>query len=703
MSAPLPLAHAHYANVSGYVLFTAISLIALSLFAYTIVRRAIPLLKAQADPRFNRAGERLWVAFRCWLLQWKHPRYRWAGLLHVIIFAGFLSLSLRSTELVMSGVFDAVSLERHLGEWFAVGYGVLKDYAATAALIAVVLAAVRRFFFRPARYEPRPGDAHHHMAEALTVLGFIAALMISESVFGASTYRLSGGEAPATYSLASGVSHLLGALGPGRLESIRQYSFLAHEITFFGFLCFLPFAKHFHVLTSLLNIYFSRLDRGTVKPVRWNVPESDLDKLPSLGVRYLSDFTWKHLLDFYSCADCGRCSDNCPANAAGRRLSPRFLTIQARDYIFARYTIFGKPVPDMALVGNVYSADEIWSCTTCGACEEECPMQIEYIDKIVDMRRALVEDGEVPSTLKKPMKALESRGNPFGKLEKKRADWAKVNDGEASLDVKVLSGTTAAKTLFFVDSVGAYDDRIQRVTRTAARLLSETGENFGILGAAEKDSGHDVRRFGEESLFQVLRESNTEAILASGVERIVTGDPHAFNALRHDYRGLPPVEHLSQYLARQVRTEKLQLVGTPEATVVTYHDPCYLGRHNQIYDEPREVLDAIPGIKRVEMQRCRDRSFCCGGGGLMLFYEAQEKERMGVLRVKMAAEAGANTIVTACPFCLINIEDAIKVAGMEGNMRAMDLTEFVSLHLPVRYLPEETAAIAGPLVTTAVH
>jgi Fe-S oxidoreductase len=233
-----------------------------------------------------------------------------------------------------------------------------------------------------------------------------------------------------------------------------------------------------------------------------------------------------------------------------------------------------------------------------------------------------------------------------------------------------------------VDSITSYDDRMQAIGQATARLLTAAGEDFAILGKAEKDSGHEVRRFGEEMLFQTLKEMNTEAIENSGAKQIVTADPHAYNALKNDYEDLPPVEHISQYLLRQLKAGKLQLSanGDPDK-VYTYHDPCYLGRHNEVYEDPRQVLDAIPGLKRVEMVKSRDRSFCCGGGGLMLFYEPEEEQRMGVLRVQMAAEAGANVIVTACPFCLVNMEDAIKVAGMEGQLEAIDLAELVQRHL----------------------
>jgi Fe-S oxidoreductase len=283
--------------------------------------------------------------------------------------------------------------------------------------------------------------------------------------------------------------------------------------------------------------------------------------------------------------------------------------------------------------------------------------------------------------LQKPLSAVEKRGNPWGKMERKRADWAKEL-GE-DVPVQILDGKEQAPMLYFVDSITSFDDRMQAIGRATATLLHRSGADFGILGKAEKDSGHEIRRFGEEMLFQDLRDHNAEMIAASGAQHIVTADPHAYNALKNDYRDLPPVEHISQYLARSIRQGSLSFKPSPdgEQKVYTYHDPCYLGRHNHLYDAPRRVIDALPNVKRVEMSQSKDRSFCCGGGGLMLFYEPQEEQRMGVVRVKMAEAAGANVIVTACPFCLVNIEDGIKVAGLEGKMEAIDLTELVVQHL----------------------
>jgi Fe-S oxidoreductase len=267
-------------------------------------------------------------------------------------------------------------------------------------------------------------------------------------------------------------------------------------------------------------------------------------------------------------------------------------------------------------------------------------------------------------------------------MEKKRPEWATDKAFAAECRVKLLEKGESAENLFFVDSITSFDDNIKEIARRTAKILTRAGVDFAILGKDEKDSGNEVVRFGEEMLFQNLKAHNTEAILASGVTGIVTADPHAYNALKNDYKGLPPVRHISQIIAEKVRSGALRLkpVQDPDKVYV-YHDPCYLGRHNGVYEDPRAVLDAIEGLKRVELEKSRDRSFCCGGGGLMLFYEPEEETRMGVLRVNMAAEAGATVIITACPFCLVNLQDAIKVAGKEGQMEAMDLTLLVESHL----------------------
>jgi Fe-S oxidoreductase len=630
---------------------------------------------------------RLGRVFKYWLGQWKHPRYRTAGILHIFIFAGFIVLALRAFTVLIVGVSQNFVMPGLSGRAGPV-YNIVTDYAATIVFLCMVIAVIRRLVFKPERYAVPARYGTGHTADAIFLLSLIALLMVADSLFAAAKTagQLQQGqpvEVLAALSLPWILQKALLSASLPTLGSVYFGAYLVHELTFYFLLCYRPFGIQFHVETSLFNIYFAKLDREILKPVRWGVSDEHLDQVKSFGVKTFEDFTWKHMLDFYSCADCGRCSDNCPANSVGRPLSPRFISIKARDYAFKHYPVLGRANNGAALVGGrdsggIYSEDEIWSCTTCGACEEECPLLVEYIDKIVDLRRGMVDEGNVPQSLQKPLKAMESRGNPYGKMEKKKADWANAKEFQQTCHVKTLDHRNGGDTLYFVDSITSYDDRMQSIGRATAKILRHVGENFGILGSAEKDSGHEVRRFGEETLFMALRDHNVDAIKASGVRRIVTADPHAYNALKHDYKDLPPVEHISQVIAREVKAGKIKFNPIEnEDSVYTYHDPCYLGRHNQIYDDPRDVLDAIPGLKRVEMSRSRDRSFCCGGGGLMLFYEPKEDQRMGVKRVKMAAEAGANVIVTACPFCMTNIEDAIKVAGMEGKMTAIDLAELV--------------------------
>ncbi|BBO68055.1 hypothetical protein DSCA_19850 [Desulfosarcina alkanivorans] len=683
----LPPAKLTFLGIPTVILSILIPIVGMVVFAYIMALRSVPLVRSAPDKRLDRIPVRLFNVLKIWLGQYRQPRYMLAGVVHIVIFAGFLILSVRSCSLVIIGISESFVMPGFGG---VVGhiYNFFKDYAATVVLIACAIAAWRRAVVKPERYKVPDKYGKDHTAEALFVLGMISTLMISESLFEASSVAANTqaglhAEFLAPLSLAWLFKQSLLSTSIQALQAIHIMAYYVHDLTFFFFLCFLPLGKHFHVITSLFNVFFMRIDRGNIKPVRHGIKDDELDDLESFGVKKLEDFTWKHILDFYSCADCGRCSDNCPANAVGRPLSPRFISIKGRDLTFKNYPIYpyGAPIKKSEdLIGTTYEEDEIWSCTTCGACEQECPIGIEYIDKIVDLRRGMVDEGMVPQSLQKPLKALEKRGNPWGKMEKKRADWTK--DLPADVPVKDLAKKDSAEALYFVDSITSYDDRMQEIGRATATVLSRAGADFGILGKKEKDSGNEIRRFGEEMLFQTIKETNTDAILNSGVKHIITADPHAYNALKNDYQGLPPVEHISQFIARNVKSGAIRLKGANgDGKVYTYHDPCYLGRHNDVYDDPRSALDAIAGLKRVEMERCRDRSFCCGGGGLMLFYEPEEEQRMGVLRVEMAAKAGANVIVTACPFCLVNMEDAIKVAGMESKMEAIDLSELIIQHM----------------------
>ncbi|MFV9646029.1 MAG: (Fe-S)-binding protein [Desulfobacterales bacterium] len=688
-TALIPPAGAYILSIPAVVFSVLIPVAGTGIFAYIIAKRLSPLFYAAPDSRFDRFKDRFMYMFKYAIGQYRQPRYLPAGIIHIVIFAGFIILSIHSASLVLIGIsegFAAPIADSIVGYI----YGALKDVASTFVLLACVIAIVRRGIFTPKRYSVPPEYGKDHTKEAIFVLALISTLMICDMLFEASLTAAGIQKGLDTEFLVPGtgtwlVTGILLSVSPVKLQNIHLVSYFIHDLTFFFFLCFLPMGKHFHVITALPNTFFMKLNNGTVKPVMWGIAEEKLDDLDSFGVKKFSDFTWKHILDFYTCADCGRCSDQCPANAVGRPLSPRFISIKCRDYIFNNYPLLGNAATNKKnLIGDIFTEDEIWSCTTCGACEAECPLMIEYIDKIVDLRRGMVDDGIVPQSLQKPLRALEKRGNPYGKMEKKRSDWTKEKDFSEKYKVKIIGKKETADALYFADSITSFDDRMQEIARSAVRVLHAAGVDFGILGPAEKDSGNEVRRFGEEMLFQELKDQNTDAILSSCVKRIIATDPHAFNSLKNDYKDIPPVEHISQVIAREIKTGAIRLNGVKDSLAVyTYHDPCYLGRHNGIYDAPRDVIDAIPGIRRVEMHKSRDRSFCCGGGGLMLFYEPIEERRMGQLRVEMAKEAGATVIVTACPFCMANIEDAIKTSNMEGKMEVIDLVELIDRHIKI--------------------
>jgi Fe-S oxidoreductase len=667
---------ATYGGLPGYVYAWAILTLATVLFFYVLGRRYRAIRSGQADPRLGSVKDRLLGLLGYGILQRRQPRYLGAGILHILIFWGFVVLGLRSLDLLTQGLNIPV-----LG-WFmesavGAGYGSLKDVFELFVLGACILAFLRRFILRPARYEGS------HTGEAYLVLGLISFLMITDMVFEGTGKLLSEpvrGWLPAAQ---------LGAMAfygseTTLIRSVHEGSYWLHLLCFFFFLNLLPLSKHFHIITALPNVFLRKLEKGSIKPVRWDV--DDLDELDSVGAGRLEEFTWKHILDLYTCTECGRCTDNCPASIIGRPLSPKLISMKLRDHARERFPVIprgrgeqqttgGQEGGPHQVVGPIITADEIWSCTTCGACEEECPVLIEYIDKIVDMRRHLVETAQNPTTFNQPLLQMEKTGNPFGKPPSKRSQWVEELEGT----VKVLQEGDCVDVLYFVDSYGSFDPRVQAISGAIAAGLGRAHVDFGILGAMEKDSGHQVRRMGEEGLFQLLVEENEEALKSIRFNRIITTDPHAFNTLRKDYPGGYPVCHYSQLVLELIQDGRLNPAKPVEGNrVFTYHDPCYLGRHNGVYEEPREILRAIPGLKLVEMKRSRDRSFCCGGGDVILWHEVEQEEvRMAERRVQMAMDAGAQVIVTACPFCLIHFEDAVKTMGLEEKLEVTDLMELL--------------------------
>lgn len=670
------LAHptaATFLGVSGHLIMWLIVIAALSLFFYTLYRRLSVLRAAQPDPRWDHMGKRLKDLVIYGLIQKRQPRYLWSGLIHLMIFWGFMVLGLRSLQLITQGLGFPIFAPL-MSTGFGPVYDCLRDVFEIIVLFACVWAILRRAVLRPERYE---GSPHK---EAYLVLGLISLLMITDMVYEGTTLILEGGEGkwvPAAQLAAQGLSLVPSAA----LPPIHGWAYWLHILTFFFFLNYLPFGKHFHIITGLPTLFFRKRSKGTLKPARWGV--EDLEELETLGVEKLKDFTWKHILDFYTCTQCGRCTDNCPAHAIGRPLNPKMLTMTLRHHVAQCNPLFGSAMKKsdsdegVSLIGGIISEDVVWSCTTCGACEAECPLFIEYIDKIVDMRRHLIETAQGPKAFNQVLMHVEKTGNPFGKPPSKRADW--IREGEHP-GVRILKPGDEVDVLYFVDSYGAFDPVGQAIAGAIVKGLKTAGMDFGILGPLEKDSGHQVRRMGEEGLFQLLMEENLETFRQIRFKRIVTTDPHAFNTLKNDYPHAVEVLHYTQFFARLIGQRKLRPQKTLEdCRTYTYHDPCYLGRHNDVYIEPREILQSMPGMHWVEMEKSRDRSFCCGGGDIVLWHEIEsEQMRMAEKRVQMARAAGADGLVTACPFCFIHFEDAIKTLGLENEMRVFDLMQLLA-------------------------
>jgi Fe-S oxidoreductase len=665
-------------NVANPGLNGLLLAVGLALFVIIFARRMRLLRLAAPDPRLDHLGTRFQRMLVVGFGQSRQPRYLVAGVLHIIIFAGFLILLLRSLTLLGQGFVEDFSLPGLDGRAGLI-YATVKDYTALAVLSACIIAVLRRLVFHPARYRDRNATTPH-TTEAYVILGLISALMIADGLYEGSVLA-SSSAIDSGLPLAGILAVAMGGAEPAALAWIHMGAFWVHNILLLGFLCYLPLSKHFHVITAIPNVFFHKVgSSGTVKPPRHEVADSD--ELDQLGVGKLEDFTWKHILDFYTCTDCGRCSDQCPAYTTGTVLSPRMISIKSRDLAYSRYQAFGTGTTEngINLVGDLITPEELWSCTTCGACEETCPVMIEYIDKIVDMRRFLVDQGDVPAGLQKPLQDLERRGNPYGKPPRLRAEWLAVVDENSSTNGnRVLSEGDQTDVLLFTDSAAALDPRIQKVTQSFAAILETAGVDWGTMGADEVDSGNEVRRIGEEGLFEALREQNQEAFESRRFERVVTTDPHALNALRNDGYDLGrPVLHHSQVLAALLAEGRISPKPISDDRTYTFHDPCYLGRHNGVYDDPRAVLAAIPGLRTVEMDRSRNRSFCCGGGSLNLFFEQEGEERMGEKRLSMAREAGADVVVTACPFCTINLEDAAKTSSADGSVEVIDLAELLA-------------------------
>jgi Fe-S oxidoreductase len=614
-------------------------------------RYAVLLARAPRTSRFDQPLRRLNGVAVAVGLHRRMLRRPLAGVLHATIFISFFVLFTTTVETFGSRLFPGLSISPVSGQtWVALS----QDVFSLLMLVGVGLAVYQRYALRPARFEGSSGGD----AAIIYVLIF---LIVAALLFEAAARILSGTDG-SWRPVASLLAHLLRYMD-APAQATEEVSYWLHVGAILAFLVYIPGSKHRHMFLAVPNIYFRNLEPRGIAPV---VPANR----ENTGIDSLAGFDWKQQLDLLTCTECGRCQSVCPAYAAGMPLSPKLLITDMRDAI---------PVGIAAgpLVGGVISEATLWACTTCRACMEECPVEIEHLPKIIEMRRHLIDNGRVSAGLQDALSNLTRLGNSMGKPSKMRARWTKdlgfpVKDArQGPIDI-----------LWFVGDYASYDPRVQAVTRKVAALLTAAGVDFGILFDAERNSGNDVRRVGEEGLFQSLAQPNIEAIQACTFKRIMTTDPHSLNALRNDYLGMGAtldVVHHTTLLAELVRAGKLDIEPAAGAKV-TYHDPCYLGRYNGVFDPPRELIRAA-GFDLHDMPRCRDNSFCCGaGGGRIWQSDDGVAERPSENRIREALSLGnIECFVVACPKDKVMYTAAVEALGVAAKLRVLDVAELITL------------------------
>jgi Fe-S oxidoreductase len=655
-------------------------------FAVSAARKLKVLKRGQPtwEPRTDRVGERVAAVWTFAFWQ-KKMRYYWlAGVAHQLIFVGFVVLLLRSIVLWGRGYDPDFNLwilgpEPVLGVPLGAIYGFVKDVLA----LSVIAGALVFVYYRVVRRLPRMTLS----GEGLAILGIIITMMVADLAYDGALRVLAEPDAEfhAAEPGASLAAVALAGLSPGALEVIAGAGFWTHSTLVLVFLNILPYTKHFHIITAIPNVFLGDLTpRGRLRPLAKSTEElmgkvekaSEGDDVGAARIGYarIEHFTWKDYLDFYTCTECGRCSDNCPATRTGKILSPKHFTLDLRDHLNSK-----REAP-ADLVPNVIKPDVLWACTTCRACEEQCPVNITYVDKIVQMRRHLVTmKGEFPAELGKPFEGMESNGNPWNLARVDRPAWAE------GLDVPLMSDKPNAEVLFWVGCAASYDDRAKKITRATVRLLKRAGVDFAILGVEETCTGDPARRAGNEYVFSQLAEANAATLNGykekGGAKRVITACPHCFNTIKNEYKDFGvdlEVVHHADFLLGLIAEKKL----VPENAVrgrVAYHDSCYLGRYNDIYESPRAILQSIPGVELVEVPYWnKKKGLCCGAGGAQMWMEEQNKDRVNVKRTLQLLDTGATTIASACPYCMTMLKDGVKSQSKEDEIKNLDIAELLA-------------------------
>ncbi|HYX87055.1 MAG TPA: (Fe-S)-binding protein [Gaiellales bacterium] len=616
--------------------------------------------RGQPTARFDDVGARVRNEAVIALGQRKLLQRLVPGLMHAFIFWGFLVL-LPTIVMAMIAVVDRGATLPWLGRqgWFAF----LVDLFAVLVLAGVVTAVMIRKVQRPDRFQGS------HLGEADLILGLIAGIVTTLLLWHASRIALGLNEWPASWSpVSNALSNLFGG-GSGTRDGERALVW-AHVLLILSFLAYLPHSKHLHIFTAVVNVFFGRTRaRGRLEPLRFDEEGAEEDM--RLGAGTVADMTWKQMIDAYSCTECGRCQDACPAWATGKALSPKLLIMGLRDQLFREGPLVLGGEGEMSpLVPDAVTDEVVWDCVTCGACIQECPVSIEHIDHIVDLRRHLVMvESRFPAEADPMMRDVERSSNPWGKAQSERAAWA---DG---LGVRVLEpGDPPPELLYWVGCAASFDERARESAAATAKLLRSAGVDFAILGPREACTGDPARRMGNEYVFQAFAEQNVETLNGAGVSKIVTSCPHCFNTLANEYPdfgGRYEVVHHSELLAGLVRDGRIAPARGERP--ITYHDSCYLARHNDVIAEPRELVAAVG--RPVEMERTGKRTFCCGAGGAHMWMEERGRG-INEERVGEAAATGADTLAVACPFCTVMLDDGVRTTG--ADLRVADVATLLA-------------------------
>ena len=652
---------------------------------FILYRRVFRLILLGKNPqRFDRPVHRIigalpYILGQRKVLQSVSLRDR-AGLAHFIIFWGFLSFTLSYVLYIFADVIWHPFSETVLTPTGVRVFTAYLDILAVVFFVILIWAAVRRWGVKPNRLS---FDLTQKLESAIILL-LIASLMLF-TLLTEAFFVAAGGTGPHADALIGrpiGEAFASAGIEGDTANLLHGVFWWLHLAIILGFSVYIPLSKHMHLVGAPISFAARKLEpRGTLPTPDL---EAALDNEEALGASKIQDFTWKELLDGYACAVCGRCTDNCPANITGKILSPMHIVENMKEHVieFGDGVAAGNDEQDSKpMIGNWIQEEALWDCLTCGACVQECPVGVEHIESIVDMRRFLVmEQAEMPETAMGALLSMEQRGHPWRGTTYSRTDWA---DG---LDVPTLAEKPDAEILFWVGCTAALEQRSQSVARSMASILKRAGVDFAILGDEESCTGDPARRMGNEYLYQILAQQNIETMKTYDVKTVVTICPHCFNAIKNEYPHLGgdfDVLHYTEFVNDLIERGDIRPIARIDATI-SYHDSCYLGRHNGIYEAPRNIAKSIPGVELVEMTRCRERGFCCGAGGGHMWIEESRGPRINHARTEQFFETDADTVGVSCPFCLQMFEEGIGSLPHSNGKQAKDLLEVLDESLSAK-------------------